>query len=496
MKSFRSISSLMDPVDPPTSLTSLIQKHRDNNNSNSLRKVWERHNNPNTVQIRFLSYNTFLMQLDVQPILDFIDNYIDPEIYLDWFGINPKTALTKVLDSLNISKVCDLFFPSTDVPVVSDVPGLGDVVKGTINPLNGMCKLTGSSMEIASFLLKNLSLNPIQILKKVGINVRQILSLFGLGFSVTVMKKPALTARSHEIGRELAKNYDLSVLSEMWTETVRKNIVNKWKIPPHTSIGPNDRGQWKMMGSGLMVVSSKFKIKKTAQHIFQNDGIPPGNSGHRSRMVDSDTWANKGVLLTKIPIPKTGIIEIYNTHLYSGGDMLPNVGVMKPPSESYKNKIRNLQVEELIRFYKKYHNPKNVAIITGDFNIKSHDKKNYKRLISHMNSINMQDLWVLQYGNDGGSTAGSDPTFKDHGDLSSVCKLDSKGKYCKDPQVEKPSVKRIDYLFIEHPRTSHTFNLDVSRILRHPFVRKNPTEERNYLSDHIGLDVTLIPSPK
>jgi hypothetical protein len=52
---------------------------------------------------------------------------------------------------------------------------------------------------------------------------------------------------------------------------------------------------------------------------------------------------------------------------------------------------------------------------------------------------------------------------------------------------------RIDYLFVQRPLPEHTFRLDVSRIRRRPFQRPlGPGDSQPFLSDHLGLEVTLF----
>jgi hypothetical protein len=55
-------------------------------------------------------------------------------------------------------------------------------------------------------------------------------------------------------------------------------------------------------------------------------------------------------------------------------------------------------------------------------------------------------------------------------------------------------IEKIFHL-VERPRSSHTFTLDVSRIRHRAFKRVQPGTVA-YLSDHLGLEITLFPSPK
>ena len=78
--------------------------------------------------------------------------------------------------------------------------------------------------------------------------------------------------------------------------------------------------------------------------------------------------------------------------------------------------------------------------------------------------------------------------------------------YCDDYASDGDDDKaRIDYVFVADPVASHSFYLDVSRVRRRPFPRpgrdtdvfyENHEDEEgpNFLSDHLGLELTVVAS--
>jgi hypothetical protein len=94
------------------------------------------------------------------------------------------------------------------------------------------------------------------------------------------------------------------------------------------------------------------------------------------------------------------------------------------------------------------------------------------------------------YGESGGTHGGED-SGSDR--FNSMCDISKDNTYCRDLNG-KPSGECIDYIFIERPSRDHSFNLDISRLRRRLFPRDQPTEGQYFLSDHLGLDVTLVAS--
>jgi len=479
--SFKEIAALMDPVERP-SLRELVNRHRwvtGPPTPLSMRSITNRHTNQKTVNLRFLSYNTYLLRIDI-PLGDFIKS-LGVEGLLQLAGVpDVKDLFAKAVENVGKNKLCEL------LPV----------------PLKEICK--GAS-DIISFVIEHLPISQFDALQNLAGNVINLLSWFGVSIpEIETNATPAAETRAGEIGVELAKNYDLIALCEVWQNEFRDSILAAWPHGVPISAGPGPAGGLGVMGSGLLVIGANSKITPVASHVFNTQGV----SGMFGRLVDSDLWAGKAVLFTLVDV-RVGAIELYSAHLYSGGDLLAAVPGMdvKAPTEDEKRGIRNQQVDELIQFFKSTHKPWNVAIITGDFNIDAHNQTEYNDLMARMNQINMQDYWVAQRTAAPGYTnvSGHDEDAVEITNrMPQVCKRTKDSHYCDEPAPAATAKDlaptgpgdRIDYIFVERPTNDHTFNLDLTRIRRRPFERQNKTEGMNYSSDHLGLDVTFIASPR
>jgi len=111
-----------------------------------------------------------------------------------------------------------------------------------------------------------------------------------------------------------------------------------------------------------------------------------------------------------------------------------------------------------------------------------------------MTKHNLVDVWASQIGQDPGR--GQDPGGTG-GDFKKICDKLQAGdiRFCADPSKIN-SGYRIDYILMEQPQAQHAFMLDVTRVRRRPFERPQPTDDQQFMSDHLGLDCTLIASRK
>ena len=149
----------------------------------------------------------------------------------------------------------------------------------------------------------------------------------------------------------------------------------------------------------------------------------------------------------------------------------------------------------------------NVAILCGDFNIDGSDVDHFGELKNRLAAIRMKDAWANgPFINNlaGGQTARNDDddTKTQEGNFDNICTgLVTNGEYCDDsrnPNHPPPPdcVGRFDYIFVEDPHPLHTCNLDLSRVRRRQFRRSQPSDGQFFLSDHLGLETTLIVSRK
>jgi len=213
----------------------------------SLRKIARRIKAPDTVPLRFLSYNTYLLPGFQIPLGRWIDDTVGWDA-LSWFGIPFGGALLVTLG-------------------LASIPG---VALATI-------------LEAAGY-------TPSKVIRTVtGIDLNSLAS-FGA--------KPALEERAQLLGPTLGV-YDVCCLCEVFTQASRQEIFARLEqtsggAPFAFTAGPDESGAWTLLGSGLLFLArSNRPIVKTERIIFANRG---------SRLKDSDAWANKGGLLNVIDL--------------------------------------------------------------------------------------------------------------------------------------------------------------------------------------------------
>jgi len=331
-----------------------------------------------------------------------------------------------------------------------------------------------------------------------------------------ITAKPALHARAAEIGQMIFSDYDFASLYEVMQEKQRNEILAAWEqTPPDNFFGGTL--------SSLFTISRKFKIGRRKKLTFRNKGkvfkvtLVPIVGPTVNLSLDSDFYAEKGVILTEI-LTMFGTVEVFSTHLMFGGgfgrigeDAL-NAAVPfgahiseSNPSERLATQLK--QIDELIAFYNEQHRPENVGILCGDFNIDGSNVGNFNQLKNRLASIRMRDVWATgPFINNlaGGQTARNDDddTKPHEADFANVCTESvAGGDHCDDrvgPGHPPPPdcVGRFDYIFVEDPQPLHKCNLDLSRVRRRQFRRRQSTGGQSFLSDHLGLETTLFVSKK
>ncbi len=140
-----------------------------------------------------------------------------------------------------------------------------------------------------------------------------------------------------------AKDRILSALDQNW----------------NSAIGPDACGEWTLLGAGLLFLHRAGRITKHEHAVFNNRG---------KRERDSDAWANKGIMLNVLDLG-IGNLEIYQTHTYYGGGIPFRDG----PSVDDRLEVWRDELLQLKDFVSRSHDPRNVAIITGDFNMNGAD---------------------------------------------------------------------------------------------------------------------------
>lgn len=353
-------------------------------------------------------------------------------------------------------------------------------------------------------------------------------------------KKPELEARRREIGRVISESgYDVVGLSEVF-ERDELHAIRDQIAPDHPGLtdwaGSVADDDDYLKGSGLYTMAmngARIVPGSTASKSFDNQG---------EWERDSDFYADKGVQYTEVDLGP-GHLDLFTTHLLSGGglgsfgDVLTGVeeaATLGFGSRASAASIREDQIDDLGDFVRKHRNPENVTMVAGDFNVdgrygsaaasalvnrfrldaETDDERTrlldgvpdeyepafttdeYGGLLKEMARLGLQDVWLTR-GGQFGSTHGADSAKGKKTREESVCPPDpdSPGPYCKD-YVEGRSRSdsgRIDFVFAELPRDSHSFDLDITRMRRRPFRRNGETMA--YMSDHLGLEMTLLASP-
>jgi hypothetical protein len=358
--------------------------------------------------------------------------------------------------------------------------------------------------------------------------------------NIEVKAGPARSARAAEIGVAIRNSgYHVAAFCEVYEAHTRNKILAAWSgKPPIVAEGPPGRTltlgyallkqlseQWggapsDVVGAlneiveGFDSVANRVtfglwsRVKRSAAPTVDInssglltlvDGLPTGGSdrvvyGEQGDIFrDADAWSNKGVLLLYID---TGFrhadgtpvyIELYSTHLFSGGELLWD------PDDATRAKIQTSQLIDLVNFVTTRRSRRNIVIVAGDFNIYG-DTSFYDVLRKYMEGgLGLQDIWarhaVDRYGAKIGRT--NNPECQAGVDCNQL--------YCDDFDATAVSHGgRIDYVFVERPDPQHSLMVDIARPRRRHFKRNASAEdfdEQPHMSDHLGLELELILTP-
>lgn len=337
-----------------------------------------------------------------------------------------------------------------------------------------------------------------------------------LGIDLDLAAKAETSARALEIGQRFSsERYDLACYYEVFQPEERDRLLAGIAKPVNHLFGGT--------ASSLMMVSAEQPILRWAQHVYQQRGktYHISNPLHDFDVsADADWYARKGVLMAEVDTglrapgsPGSPIaIEIYATHLMWGGGV-PDAVVaalnaltfgqsIKPVNDQERFGLQMAQIDEFLAFYRAHHDPRNVAILCGDFNIDGSKTDLYQALTDRLNQVNLADVWgdgrypaERRAGQTARNDDGDEPL--EH-DFSHVCApYGGPGggpDYCDERAnitSPSPSVGRFDYIFVERPSASHRCRVDPARIRRRQFRRPAPSGGQFFLSDHLGLETTL-----
>jgi len=515
----------MDPVLPPDSLRHLMKVHRWLNPPAviSLREILARHKEPQG-SVRFLAYNTFLLDgfsigdVSLEMVYELMkDLGVDIVSLYKELALHPAKILQ--LAGVTVEAFLSFFLGENWARALAGALGVVEKIEGYIDDcLNfttfglwgevkdwahvGLDMVLGEAGMTAEQALDYLGISPEEILgylKQIGIDplsivlnsfgravVQLICAIAGKDVDLDHIKgKPEVPERATELGQVLREPmelgqgvgiflpYGIMALCEVFSEPTQSRIraelegLNCQFLP---GSGPSPPA---VISGGLYQIIRDLPVRNPVRMPFVNRGDP---------WQDADYWANKGVLLSRIDVG-VGMIEFYSTHTYDGGNLISD-----PSPEDRLNRKR-AQVGELVEFFHANHDPRNVAIICGDFNLYAHRPEEKEIMVWLMQNTGTLDVWDWQWQTrDVQENAGH--TAETGGDILALCKIDGTGCFCEDPTDLQPG-GRIDWILVENPRPEHTFMLDLSRVRRRPFPRAGG----GFLSDHVGLDTTLIASP-
>lgn len=313
-----------------------------------------------------------------------------------------------------------------------------------------------------------------------------------------ISAKPGYEKRAEEIGRALESvGYDIVALCEVFDkderEAVESGFADEGDGTVESRVGPE--GGCLDVSSGLYTLLPDDVSDETTgfassdKTVYEEDG---------QEVRDADALSRKGVLHTEIDVGP-GNIDLFSTHLLAGGGLgfiETLLGWLSPDVPDREQ--REAQVGELVAFVNERTKEKNITVVAGDFNIGAGSEEYRSTVGGMMEELDLYDGW-LRHGDGAGAT--------DTAGLTAGCDIDeSAGVPYRCVGEDRGKGDRIDYIFVEEPKPSHGFELDVSSMERATFWRSKDDQERfyaggngqepNYLSDHMALELHFDTVPK
>jgi len=290
---------------------------------------------------------------------------------------------------------------------------------------------------------------------------------------------PHVGERAPLVGAALRDRFDVIALGECFEEPERRSLAAAW---PGVDLVPGPaRGRFRLTGSGLatLVDPATSRLVRSARHAYRSGGD----------LRDSDTFATKGALLTRVEVADGLQLDVVSTHLIAGGDLLPVRGA----EDSVRHHAARMrQVDELVSFIERERDPSVPVLLVGDFNVQRHNATlddpsgDYDDLAVRLRRIGLEDLWAAH-----GVGPGHTCTFTDAADLPAD--PDEPDRVVDDPDGDPATApgERIDYLWLA-PALDGSVTVEVDRPRRWAFsgrgVRGGPAGS---LSDHLALTTTL-----
>ncbi|WP_143751738.1 hypothetical protein [Maribacter sp. 6B07] len=291
--------------------------------------------------------------------------------------------------------------------------------------------------------------------------------------------KPAVNDRAVKIGELVRDNYDIALLTEIFEDNIKDKVLNVWSARNKPFVIEDSK--WSTQKSSGLVNIVNVSLNRPRIILYHEKLIH--NFDAESSLWE-DGLAAKGIMMSRIGVESTeASIELYNTHL-----------------DASDASVRTAQVAEIVQFIIDTHKEENVVILAGDFNIGSRTDE-YINLITSLESLGLKDIWAERNRTPGYTTLpGDDDIIVGN----QVCQRDDdNSQFCDDFNV--PSLdsyldsRRIDYIFISNPSSSHAFDIDYTRPRRIRHKRRSDAPDLDkitFLSDHFGLTTTLQIVPR
>ena len=210
------------------SITELIGRHRrlaSSTDKGSLRAILRRHAAPHSRAIRFLHFNTYLLDPNIH-LIEYVDGSMGGAVkLLLCLGIaGPEAILRAALGLKGKAATCALFFhdPISYTACLA-IPGTDKLIEKLISKV-------GDAIDVAVQL---------------AVPTHTLLLVFGIDINIPVKAKRLIDERADEIGQSLAGNYDLISLNEVWRQRAVDRILQGWGIPPLHFFGNGLEGDYK-----------------------------------------------------------------------------------------------------------------------------------------------------------------------------------------------------------------------------------------------------------
>jgi hypothetical protein len=476
----------------------------------SLREIVRRHSHPETQTLRLLSYNTYLLRGFAIPW----DNWILAGAAGGFEGVLLALG-SDVMAAIAAVAAPDFSIP---VPILSDLKselkdnlpdGLVDLFLPGPDSIS-LRELLSAGLSPAAALtlvMKTLNLTPTSVLAALGVSLPA-----GLG------AKPALDFRARTIGAVLASmRYEIVACCEVWEQPQIETLAE------HVMAGPF---QYTMHPEGTGVILPPFKLSGDGLRVFVRTKFPSANGGPTAfdeqgeRLRDADAWANKGYLRTSIDLGASRI-ELFSLHTLSGGQVDLVDGDKTPEQkESDFHQIKMAQVAQVLQHIAAVRpgmSPSTVCVIVGDLNIDflaapHHVGETgaeagvgsafYEDLRVTMDAAGFTDAWPMWNEPAAERATASGEANVKHTDIScALMSLPNDPAAICDPKnsqhgsAEFGRGSGFDYIFVDKALPAQGFRVDLSRVLRRPFPLQPAEEGMEFLSDHMGLEITLVVSP-